>query len=645
MRCSACNQENKPSARFCAYCGAALDVESSTLQSGQLVDGGAYRVIRPLGKGGMGAVYLAGNTKAFNRSCVVKEVIEYYDPTDPHERLRAIQRFESEARTLASLKHPGIPDIYAYFSEHGRNYLVMEYIEGPDLRQGLTHGKDGQIVKGRPLRVEDVVRYAIQLCEVLTYLEQRQPPVIHNDIKPANIILDKNSGRAVLVDFGTAKTRYARLGAGRPGRQQSSVYGTVGYAAPELYDGKAEPRSDVYALAATTYHLLTDDDPRAHPFDFPKMDALPEPLRPVLRGALHVDVTERPSAARFMERLENALRLVSGQPSDAPSVPGLTFPQGEKATTRKELLSLCVKDWDYAADMLYDGSLAQWLRTALHDTAAARVAEAAVARYADDRGAGLDHFIRSLDPKAMPQPRLQVSTRQVRYDHAWGQDASQAIEFTNVGRSHLYGQVTSSAPWVRVAGRVRCAPGRTQSLPVVIDTEGLTPGRTYTAKVDIRASGARLASVPVEVRVSLPLIDIEPMQIYLIFSAGLKFTDIRSFRVHNRGSGRVHCQIEGAPPWLTIAPQAFACLPGQTQEVALRGQVHKLLDKGRSHSAVLQVKLQGTRPQQVRVTLQPRTSKERGSRLGAFLMIGFATLFLLTAIIWFLVRLLPLLNL
>jgi len=114
MRCPACGRENKPNARFCAFCGAVLDGEPSTLRPGRLVDEGTYRVIRPLGKGGMGAVYLAANTKAFDRQCVVKEVIEYYDPTNPQERQKAIQRFELEARTLASLKHPGIADIYAY---------------------------------------------------------------------------------------------------------------------------------------------------------------------------------------------------------------------------------------------------------------------------------------------------------------------------------------------------------------------------------------------------------------------------------------------------------------------------------------------------------------------------------------------------
>jgi serine/threonine protein kinase len=215
MLCPDCGAVNQPDARFCANCGTKLEEDTGLLQPGQTLDEGTYRILNLLGKGGMGAVYLAANTKAFDRPCVVKEVIEYYDPTDPEERRKALQRFEDEARTLAALKHTNIPDIYAYFTRDGHNYLVMEYIEGTDLSEGLSSGKSGRVSKGGPQPVDDVVQYAIEICGVLAYLEGQQPPVIHNDIKPANIILDKNTGRAVLVDFGTAKTRYLPSPVGR----------------------------------------------------------------------------------------------------------------------------------------------------------------------------------------------------------------------------------------------------------------------------------------------------------------------------------------------------------------------------------------------------------------------------------------------
>ena len=303
--CPNCGRLNRPGARYCASCQTPLGTSAPLpLQAGQLLGGGTYRVVRPLGKGGMGAVWLVAQTRAFDRLAVLKEVIEYYDPTDAKARQEALQRFEAEARTLGDLKHPGVPDLYAYFSEGGHNYLVMEYIEGPDLRKGLTRedGDTGQLVHGDPLSIEQVLRQTIEICKVLEYLAGRQPPVVHNDIKPGNVIIDDHSGRAVLVDFGTAKTRYLRPEGGK-----GSVYGTVGYAAPELYQGHSEPRSDVYSLAATAYHLLTDDDPRDHPFKYPEIGTLPPELAEILHKALANEVGQRPAAGQFRQQLESYL--------------------------------------------------------------------------------------------------------------------------------------------------------------------------------------------------------------------------------------------------------------------------------------------------------------------------------------------------
>jgi serine/threonine protein kinase len=118
----------------------------------------------------------------------------------------------------------------------------MEYVEGPTLLEKLTHpDPHGNIVPGRPYPVEDVLRWGIQLCDVLIYLADQNPPVVHHDIKPANIIIDRASGNARLVDFGTAKARLVLQPGGRMGIQQSSIYGTEGYAAPEMYQGESSP--------------------------------------------------------------------------------------------------------------------------------------------------------------------------------------------------------------------------------------------------------------------------------------------------------------------------------------------------------------------------------------------------------------------
>jgi serine/threonine protein kinase len=645
MRCPVCAYENKPDARFCVYCGAELKRESSVLHAGQLVDDGTYRIIRPLGKGGMGAVYLAANTKAFDRLCVVKEVIEYYDPTDPEERKKAMRRFEAEARTLASLKHPGIPDIYAYFSERGRNYLVMEYIQGPDLADGLTRRHDGSVVPGKPQPLEDVIRYAIQICQVLDYLEHHEPPVIHNDIKPANIILDENSGRAVLVDFGTARTRYARSGTDAPSAQHASVYGTVGYAAAELYEGKAEPRSDVYALAATLYHLLTDDDPRDHPFQFPRMDAIPDPLRSTLAKALANELDERPTAAEFERQLLLALQALYPSNGSTPLPRPISFPNGEQATDRGELVSLCVAYWDYAGEILYDGSIAHWLRDALHDPVAARAAEEAVSQFPGDRDAGLERFIRALDPQAMPVPNIGLLTDHLRYEAEGSENNAQAIEIANIGDGYLYGTVSASEPWLQAPGHVRCAPGETQSLPVAVDVSGLKPGQIYQAKVQIETSSGQSATVPIEVHVPAPTVAVRPVHIDLgTVSRSELFTGRGMLEIDNRGKGRADCQIEGNPPWLFLDPQRFVCPPGHTQTVDMVGRVDLLPAEGSVHVATLRINVEGGRAQQVEVEVKIAGQGAQRGRLGAALAIAFATLILLGAIAWFVFRVLQALG-
>ena len=153
---------------------------------------------------------------------------------------------------------------------------IRDSIEGDDLERSLTHEKSsGERVAGHPMDAGLVVHYGIQMCRVLEYLAQVQPePVVHCDIKPANIIIDKNSQQAVLVDFGTARARYLRGMQGQPDDRHESVYGTVGYAAPELYRGQVVPKSDEFSLAATMYHLFTDDDPRDHPFKWPQMERI-----------------------------------------------------------------------------------------------------------------------------------------------------------------------------------------------------------------------------------------------------------------------------------------------------------------------------------------------------------------------------------
>jgi outer membrane protein assembly factor BamB/tRNA A-37 threonylcarbamoyl transferase component Bud32 len=210
---------------------------------------GRYEIQGILGLGGMSAVYNARDQRFPNvmKLCAVKEMKSH--SLDPQMRAVAIQNFEREANILATLSHPAIPKVYDYFSEEARSYLVMEFIEGKDLEAILTD-MTGFIPQ------EQVLEWAIQLCDVLQFLHEHNPAIIFRDMKPSNIMLDKH-GRLRLIDFGIAKNF-------QPG-QKGTMIGTEGYSPPEQYRGIADQRTDLYALGATLHHLLTRQDPRVEP--------------------------------------------------------------------------------------------------------------------------------------------------------------------------------------------------------------------------------------------------------------------------------------------------------------------------------------------------------------------------------------------
>ena len=291
-----------------------------------------------LGVGGMGSVYKARDMRFPNvtKLVAVKEII---NQADPSMREMIVKTFEREANVLAELNHPAIPKIYDYFTQGDKSFLVQEFIEGKDLEAYLNGVTDF-------IPEDQVVEWAIQLCDVLSYLHGHKPePIIFRDMKPSNVMLDAHNNIR-LIDFGIARPFIAG--------QKGTMIGTEGYSPPEQYRGEAGPTGDIYALGATVHHLLTKQDPRIEPpFSFserPVRKANPAvtiELEAVVNTSLNYNPSERFPGAKAMkdallslrrartgiltQQLAAADKAATGASGPAAATPQAAQPGGEVA--------------------------------------------------------------------------------------------------------------------------------------------------------------------------------------------------------------------------------------------------------------------------------------------------------------------------
>lgn len=237
--CQSCTHQNKDTAKFCASCGQQL-TNSGPLHTSRILQS-RYRMMHLLGSGGFGAVYQAQDLRLGNRLVAVKENFD----SSPD----AQEQFYREANMLANLKHAHLPAVTDHFIEApGKQYLVMDFIEGQDVENMLE--------RNAVLPETQALRWFDQVCDAVHYLHKQEPPIIHRDIKPGNIRISPND-KAILVDFGIAKQE-------QQGKKTMAAARaiTAGFSPPEQYgSASTDARSDVYALGATLYAMLTGQSP------------------------------------------------------------------------------------------------------------------------------------------------------------------------------------------------------------------------------------------------------------------------------------------------------------------------------------------------------------------------------------------------
>jgi WD40 repeat protein len=302
--CDTCGAANRAQATFCSACGCSMHSPGSPhTHTGLLVQQhmlkSRYRILAQIGKGGFGAVYKAADTLFGNRTLAIKEMSQSsLNPQELHETTAAFKR---EAQLLAGLTHPNLPRIYEQFSETGRWYLVMDYIEGETLEVYLDK-------MGGKLPLDKVLDIGTQLASVLEYLHSHRPPIIFRDLKPANVMLTA-SGYLFLIDFGIARLF-------KPGQaKDTTALGSSGYAAPEQY-GKAQttPRTDIYSLGVTLHQLLSGNDPTDSPFHFAPLKMHGHPLLVdldrLIMQMVEVDSNKRPaSVTEVKQKLQHIATL------------------------------------------------------------------------------------------------------------------------------------------------------------------------------------------------------------------------------------------------------------------------------------------------------------------------------------------------
>lgn len=249
------------------------------LEPDHTLKGGELKVVKQIAFGGLSAIYLA--QRHGTDMVVLKEAV-VPGSAEVDTRRKAEEMFNREAALLVRLDHPNIAKVIDHFVDDSRNYLMLEYINGQDLRQYVR--------QNGPQPEAQVLDWAIAIAEILTYLHQQNPPIIHRDLTPDNLVL-KNDGTLRLIDFGAANQFV--------GTATGTLVGKQAYIAPEQLRGKADLQSDIYSFGGTMYYLLTGKDPMplmvAHPKEI--LGDISEDMDALVAELTAFEKTQRTSSA------------------------------------------------------------------------------------------------------------------------------------------------------------------------------------------------------------------------------------------------------------------------------------------------------------------------------------------------------------
>ncbi|MGB3221009.1 MAG: protein kinase, partial [Anaerolineae bacterium] len=568
--------------------------------------------------GGFGAVYVAEDTLMRGRLCVLKES---FDQT-PDGRTQ----FEVEAATLSVLNHPNLVRVTDSFVEPNQKmYLVMEYIEGEDLEEMLKRAPNG-------LPEKQVLGWMEQILDAVAYCHTYAAKVIHRDIKPANIRIRKADGVAVLVDFGIAK-----IGGGKT-RAAAQGY-SPGYAPPEQYGTGTDTHSDVYALGATLYHLLTGRVP-PEAVDIAHSGAvlpLPRSLNPAISAQteqLIVTAMQLNPQDRF--RTAGDMRLVMqgktpsqmvgttcphcGAPvrttarfcpvcgkSTAPVKPLVFRKVNQRARTVTELVHLCDSFWDEGRDLFWRGEFEPWLDS-IGEQVLSQSVRAIRVRHSDP-AAALEEFLETAAP-TRSKPILTAGPEPLDFGRLYKGDTKVLpLTVTNTGRGYLHGVIAVDPPvWLAAhPASFGCLAGVQQPIQVEVNTAGLSGdelGTEYGGQITLQSNrGSQTITVRLVV-VDPPEVGLTPARLdFGTLPFGTQAS--QALQINNKGGGTLRVAVRSLEPWLIFLDPAgqptgtplsptFTLKRGHSTVVSLAVDSGRLPTRGQ-HTGTIQVEATNAR--------------------------------------------------
>ena len=262
---------------------------------GVKLQNGRLTILKQLAFGGFSAVYLAEDDD--RRKVVVKELVLKNENNGEHSK--DVEMFERESRLLAKINHPNIVKVFDHFVEGNRHYLVLDFVDGENLRQLV--GRKG------PWSENEVITLAIKMSSILEDMHGLVPPLVHRDFTPDNLMITA-SGELTLVDFGAANECLSAV--------TGTLVGKQSYMPIEQIRGKAEPRSDLYALGCTIYFLLTGNDPEPLSIISVPPTVAGEELRKIVEKMTQMEPEQRFAGA-------NQVRLALSELSSKRNISGL----------------------------------------------------------------------------------------------------------------------------------------------------------------------------------------------------------------------------------------------------------------------------------------------------------------------------------